>query len=164
MNFGARLPPPHEPPVRSRRGNEAESTVPQYLPPPHVGGYPVQRAKARDFVSEKSHPALLSPLRGEGVRSDARRHWFGRRRVVSASEFFGPKHQTARARRWAFIDQRRSPRPLAPQRGVRCAPRTRPPLDFLADTVIHRAIPQFRPRTAVCVAQNQILETRPKVS
>ena len=30
---------PHEPPVGSRRGNEADTRMIQALPPPHVGGY-----------------------------------------------------------------------------------------------------------------------------
>jgi agmatine deiminase len=34
-----KIPPSHEPALRSRRGNEADSMDSQGLPPPHVGGY-----------------------------------------------------------------------------------------------------------------------------
>src|SRR3989441_12401970 len=43
--------PAHEPPARSRRGNEADSLGRQLLPPQYFGGYEVQRCQARRWFS-----------------------------------------------------------------------------------------------------------------
>jgi 16S rRNA (cytosine967-C5)-methyltransferase len=56
------FPPPHEPALRSRRGNEADSTDSQGLPPPHVGGYG-SGVQSANLGWGNSHPGPL-PLRG----------------------------------------------------------------------------------------------------
>src|SRR6266849_8223331 len=53
------LLPLHEPAVRSRRGNEADSLGRQLFPPHYFGGYEVQGCRARRWFSEGS---LLDPL------------------------------------------------------------------------------------------------------
>src|SRR5713226_7171198 len=51
------LLPAHEPPDRSRRGNEADSLGRQLFPPHYFGGYEVQGCRARRWFSANSLPA-----------------------------------------------------------------------------------------------------------
>src|SRR6266702_4157545 len=48
--------PAHEPPVRSRRGKEADFLGRQHFPPHYFGGYEVQRCRASRWFSGNSLP------------------------------------------------------------------------------------------------------------
>src|SRR5713101_8386609 len=83
------LLPAHEPPDRSRRGNEADSLGRQLFPPHYFGGYELQGCRARRWFSGSS----LLEGEGEGERDAANQK--GRTNFASST-----RPATAGARPW----------------------------------------------------------------